>query len=123
MNSLRRLSTMPSCCCETCWPAGAPIKAAKEIGGGGYPITYLGAFCGLRRSEVLGLRFLDVRWFDNEIRIQYTVSKRRCRDGVHKREWYLGPPKSRKSLRGISATESFGLTRRPKGRQCRRWIR
>jgi integrase len=82
------------------------IKAAKEIGGVGYPITYLGAFCGMRRSEALGLRFLDVRWFDNEIRIQYAVSKRRCQDGIHKWEWYLGPPKSRKSLRGISATES-----------------
>jgi integrase len=84
----------------------ALIKAAKEIGGVGYPITYLGAFCGMRRSEALGLRFLDVRWFDNEIRIQYAVSKRRCQDGIHKWEWYLGPPKSRKSLRGISATES-----------------
>jgi integrase len=60
----------------------------------------------MRRSEALGLRFLDVRWFDNEIRIQYAVSKRRCQDGIHKCEWYLGPPKSRKSLRGISATES-----------------
>jgi len=38
----------------------ALIKTAKEIGGAGYPITYLGAFCGMRRSEVLGLRFLDV---------------------------------------------------------------
>ncbi|HEY2122045.1 MAG TPA: hypothetical protein VGH07_00490 [Chthoniobacterales bacterium] len=34
----------------------ALIKAAKEIGGVGYPITYLGAFCGMRRSEVLGLK-------------------------------------------------------------------
>ena len=71
-----------------------------------YPFTYLGAFCGMRRSEALGLRFRDVRWFDNEIRIQYAVSKRRCQDGIHKWEWYLGHPKSRKSLRGISATES-----------------
>jgi integrase len=69
-------------------------------------MTYLGAFCGMRRSEALGLRFIDVRWFDNEIRIQVAVSKRRCQDGVHKWEWFLGPPKSRKSLRGISATES-----------------
>ena len=27
------------------------IKVAKDIGGVGYPITYLGAFCGLRRAE------------------------------------------------------------------------
>jgi integrase len=84
----------------------ALIKTAKEIGGVGYPITYLGAFCGMRRSEVLGLRFLDIRWFDNELRIQHTISKRRCQDGMHKWEWSLGPPKSRKSLRGISATDS-----------------
>jgi len=87
---------------QTC----ALIKAAKEIGGAGYPITYLGAFCGMRRSEVLGLRFLDVRWFDNEIRIQHAIAKRRSQDGIHKWEWSLGPPKSRKSLRGISATDS-----------------
>ena len=84
----------------------ALINAAKEIGGVGYPITYLGAFCGMRRSEVLGLRFPAVRWFDNEVRVQCAVSKRLCQDGVHKWEWYLGPPKTRKSLRGIAATES-----------------
>ena len=84
----------------------ALIKAAKEIGGVSYPITYLGAFCGMRRSEALGLRFLDIRWFDNEIRVQHAISKRRCQDGIRKWEWYLGPPKSRKSLRGISATDS-----------------
>ena len=82
------------------------IIAARDIGGVGYPITYLGAFCGMRRAEVLGLRFVSVRWFDNEIRVQHAISKRRCQDGIHKWEWYLGPPKTRKSLRGISATES-----------------
>ena len=84
----------------------ALIDAAKEIGGVGYPITYLGAFCGMRRSEVLGLRFPAVRWFDNEVHVQCAISKRLCQDGVHKWEWYLGPPKTRKSLRGIAATES-----------------
>jgi hypothetical protein len=34
------------------------------------------------------------------------ISKRRSQDGVHKWEWSLGPPKSRKSLRGISGTDS-----------------
>lgn len=60
------------------------IKVAQHIGGVGYPITYLGAFCGLRRAEVLALRFIGVRWFDNEIRVQYAISKRRCQDGIHK---------------------------------------
>lgn len=67
------------------------IRAAKEIGGVGYPITYLGAFCGMRRSEALGLRFLAVRWLDKEVRVQCSISKRLCQDGVHKWEWYLGP--------------------------------
>jgi integrase len=84
----------------------ALISAAKEVGGIGYPITYVGAFCGLRRNEALGLRFLDVRWFDNEVRIEHAISKRRGRDGAHKWEWWLGPPKSRRSIRGIAATES-----------------
>jgi integrase len=60
----------------------------------------------MRRAEVLGLRFISVRWFDKEIRVQYAVSKRRSQDGIHKWEWYLGAPKTRKSLRGIAATES-----------------
>jgi hypothetical protein len=29
------------------------IDTAKTIGGAGYPITYLGAFCGMRRNEIL----------------------------------------------------------------------
>src|SRR5262249_20233208 len=82
------------------------IEAAREIGGVGYPITYLGAFCGLRRAEILGLRFTSIRWFGNEIRVQYALSKRRAQDGIHKWERYLGAPKTRKSLRGIAATES-----------------
>jgi hypothetical protein len=61
------------------------IKAAKDIGAVGDPITYLGAFCGLRRVEALGLRFVGIRWFDNEIRVQCSISKRRCQNGIHKR--------------------------------------
>jgi integrase len=82
------------------------INAAKDIGGVGYPLTYLAAFCGVRRNEGLGLRFENIRWFDGEIRVQHAISKRRGSDGAHKWEWCLGPPKSRKSVRGISATES-----------------
>ncbi len=82
------------------------INAAKEIGGVGYPITYLGAFTGGRRNEVLGLQLADVEWFGHEVRIRHAISKRRGRDGAHKWEWWLGPPKSRASLRRINATES-----------------
>jgi integrase len=49
-----------------------------------YALTYLGAFTGLRRNEVLALRFQDIEWFVNEIRIRHAISKRRGRDGAHK---------------------------------------
>jgi integrase len=82
------------------------INAAKELGGIGYPITYVGAFCGVRRNEALGLRFSDLLWFDNEVFVRHAISKRRGQDGAHKWEWWLGPPKSRRSVRRISGTES-----------------
>jgi integrase len=84
----------------------ALINAAKEIGGIGYAITYLGAFTGLRRNEALALQFPDVDWFEHEVRVKHAVSKRRGRDGAHKWEWHLGPPKSKKSYRKIAVTES-----------------
>jgi integrase len=82
------------------------IKAAKELGGLGYPLTYLGAFTGLRRNEALGLRFDDIEWFANEVNVRHAISKRRGTDGAHKWEWHVGLPKSRKSQRRIAATES-----------------
>jgi integrase len=82
------------------------INAAKELGGLGYPLTYIGAFTGLRRNEALSLQFKDIEWFANEINIQHAISKRRGRDGAHKWEWHVGPLKSRKSQRRIAATES-----------------
>jgi len=82
------------------------INAAKAIGGIGYPIAYLGAFTGVRRNEALALQFSDIEWFGQEVNVRHAISKRRSRDGVHKWEWHLGPPKSRKSFRRISVTES-----------------
>lgn len=84
----------------------ALIGAAKELGGLGYALAYMGAFTGLRRNEALGLRFNDIEWFGNEVNVRHAISKRRSTDGAHKWEWHLGPPKSRKSLRRIAATES-----------------
>jgi integrase len=82
------------------------IIAAKDLGGFGYPLTYLGAFTGLRRNEALALRFQDVEWFNNDVNVRHAISKRRGRDGTHKWEWQVGPPKSRKSLRRVAAAES-----------------
>jgi integrase len=82
------------------------INSAKAIGGIGYPATYIGAFTGFRRNEALGLRLCDVRWFNNELRVEHAISKRRGTDGSHKWEWYLGPVKTRRSRRSISVSES-----------------
>jgi integrase len=82
------------------------INTAKEIGGLGYPLTYLGAFTGVRRNEALALRFDDIEWFSNEVHVRHAISKRRRKDGGQKWEWHVGPPKSRKSVRRIGATES-----------------
>ena len=82
------------------------INTAKEIGGLGYPLTYLAAFTGVRRNEALGLRFDDIEWFTNEVNVRHAISKRRRKDGGLKWEWHVGPPKSRKSVRRIAATES-----------------
>jgi integrase len=82
------------------------INVAKEIGGIGYPLTYVGAFTGVRRNEALSLQLSDVEWFEHEIHVRHAISKQRSRDGAHKWEWHVGPPKSRKSVRRIAATES-----------------
>jgi integrase len=82
------------------------INTAKKIGGLGYPLTYLGAFTGVRRNEALALHFDDIEWFTKEVNVRHAISKRRLREGAQKWEWHVGPPKSRKSLRRISATES-----------------
>ena len=91
------------------WPpeqVWALISVAKELGGLEYALAYIGAFTGVRRNEALGLRFNDIEWFGNEVNVRHAISKRRGTDGAHKWEWHLGPPKSRKSLRRIAATES-----------------
>ena len=85
---------------------GSITNTAKQIGGLAYPLTYLGAFTGVRRNEALALRFDDIEWFSNEVSVRHAISKRRRKDGGHKWEWHVGPPKSRRSARRISATES-----------------
>src|ERR1019366_6474896 len=72
----------------------AIIDAAKTIGGVGYPLAYVGAFTGVRRNEALALRFSDIDWFSNEVRVRGAVSKERGSDGAHKWEWRIGKPKS-----------------------------
>jgi hypothetical protein len=68
------------------------INIAKEIGGIGYPLTYVGAFTGVRRNEALSLQVSDVEWFAHEIHVRHAISKQRSSDGAHKWEWQVGPP-------------------------------
>jgi hypothetical protein len=82
------------------------INVAKPIGGLGYPLTYLGAFTGIRRNEALALCFDDIEWFANEVNVRHAISKRRLKEGAQKWEWHVGPTKSRKSFRRIAAMES-----------------
>jgi len=60
---------------------------------------------GAGLPEALALRFDEIEWFGSEVHVQHAISKRRGRDGAHKWEWHVGPPKSKRSQRHISATE------------------
>lgn len=82
------------------------IDAARDMGSAAYPITFLGAFTGLRRNEALAVRFSDVDWFTHELRVRTAISKQRGTDGAHKWEWVVGPPKSHRSLRRLALTDS-----------------
>lgn len=82
------------------------INAAHEIGGTAYPGAFLGAHTGVRRNELLALRFDDIDWFAKELCIRRAISKAKGTDGAHKWQWILFEPKSRKSRRRIGLTES-----------------
>jgi integrase len=82
------------------------IHVAQDLGAAGYPLTYIGAFTGLRRNEALALKFSNILWFDNEVFVGHAISKRKMADGSRKWEWHVGPPKSKKSVRRIAATDS-----------------
>lgn len=86
--------------------AWALIGAAREIGGTGYPAAFLGAHTGVRRNELLALRFDDIDWFAKELCVRRAISKAKGTDGAHKWQWVLFEPKSKKSRRRIGLTES-----------------
>jgi integrase len=82
------------------------INAAREIGGIAYAIVLLAASTGMRRGEILALRYCDIDWFSSELLIRQAIKKAKATDGVHKWQWKLGAPKSRKSGRRIGLTET-----------------
>jgi len=82
------------------------LVAAQEIGGIGYAAILVVASTGMRRGEVLALRYSDIDWFSREIRIRRAIKKAKGTDGVHKWQWKTGIPKSSKSRRRIGMTET-----------------
>jgi integrase len=61
--------------------------------------VFLDAVTGLRRGEILALRYSDIDWFAREIVVSKAVSMVEADDGVHKWAWQLGPTKSGRTRR------------------------
>ncbi len=81
------------------------IDTAAELKNIGHGIIYLDAFTGLRRGEILALRFEDIDWFQKELRVNKALSKCAATDGVHKWLWKIGPPKSKRSSRRVGLSD------------------
>jgi integrase len=64
-----------------------------------HDIILIDAFTGLRRGEILALRYGDVDWFAGEITISRSITKVKAQDGVHKWNWKIGPTKNGKMRR------------------------
>jgi integrase len=82
------------------------IDKAAELNSIGHAIIYLDAFTGLRRGEILALRFEDIDWFKKELAVNKALSKSKAMDGTHKWLWEIGPPKSRRSLRRVGLSDN-----------------
>jgi integrase len=82
------------------------VDAGEKMGGPGRDMIFIDAFTGFRRNEILALQYTDVDWKNKEIVINKAVSKTKASDGVHKWEWRIGPPKSRKSNRRVAAPDA-----------------
>jgi integrase len=80
------------------------IDTAAEMETVGYGMIYLGAFTGLRRGEILALRFEDIDWFQSELVVNKSLARFPATDGLHKWVWEIGPTKSKKSNRRVALT-------------------
>jgi integrase len=65
----------------------------------GQAVILVDSFTGLRRGEMLALKFVDIDWFAGEIVVKRAISKVQATDGVHKWAWELGPTKGRRTRR------------------------
>jgi integrase len=62
-------------------------------------IFLLDIVTGLRRGEVLALKWKDLDWINREIIIERAIGKIRATDGAHKYAWAVGPTKSGRQRR------------------------
>jgi integrase len=62
-------------------------------------IFLLDAVTGLRRGEVLALKWKDLDWINREIIVERAIGKIRATDGAHKYAWAIGPTKSGRQRR------------------------
>ena len=73
--------------------AGAFLAAAE--GDRLHPLFAVGVALGLRRGELLGLRWVDVDLDQKMLRVRQSIQR------VHRVGLIIGPPKSRRSIRDI----------------------
>jgi integrase len=71
-------------------PTGEQVSllliAAREIGGVAYAIILLAVSTGMRRGEILALRYSDIDWFSSEIVIRQAIKKAKstqCSHSLH----------------------------------------
>ena len=57
------------------------------------------AMTGLRRGELLALRWSDVDWLNREVLVERAIIKVKANDGAHKYGYGVGTTKSGKSRR------------------------
>jgi integrase len=102
---------LPSLICKQVVPPTADqvwrlIDTSAQMKSLGQGMIYLGAFTGVRRGELLALRFEDIDWFQKELIINKSLGKCPATDGVHKWIWKVGPTKSKRSNRRVALTNN-----------------
>ena len=63
----------------------------------------LEAMTGLRRGEILALKWRDIDWLNGEVVVERAIKKVKATDGVHKWAYGVGTPKNGKTRRVGSA--------------------
>src|SRR5262249_10306462 len=77
------------------------FKLAEMQGHDVQTMFLLDATTGLRRGEILALKWPDIDWLNEEALIQRAICKAKATDGVHKWRWILSEPKSETSIRRV----------------------